>query len=188
MTIKWDQPSYNGGFAITQVNVYINNDPPKVLNQSINTYAITDLTVGETLKVQISAVNEVGEGPKSVASSLLFANVPSAPEITLIPTAGDINTILVSWKAPADENGDSASGYKVYLDNGLGGPFNLIFDGSAFPSRFSFLAGETTELLTCGRLYQARVTALNVAGESDSDTVSVYLGNVPSNPKSPRML
>ena len=73
----------------------------------------------------------------------------------------------------------------MYLDNGRGGPFKLIYEG--IPSSYSYLAGEA-ESLDCGYLYMVRVTASNVAGEGPYAAQSVYLGNVPSNPRSPSML
>ena len=104
-----------------------------------------------------------------------------------MPTAGDPSTILVEWSAPTTINGDDILGYRVYIDNGRGGPFSLVYDGEMFPSTYSYLAGEI-ESLDCGYLYMIRVTALNVAGEGDHISGSTHLGNVPSNPKSPYWL
>jgi hypothetical protein len=60
-------------------------------------------------------------------------------------------------------NGDSVSGYRVYLDDGFGGPFTEVYDGKNFPSTYEFTVPENQ--LTCGRRYSVQVTAQNVAGE-----------------------
>lgn len=91
----------------------------------------------------------------------------------------------MEWTAPNAVNGDDVSGYKVYIDNGKGGPFSLALDASNFPSSYSYLM---TEDLDCGLLYMVRVTALNVAGEGPYVASSVHLGIAPSNPKSPKIL
>lgn len=149
---------------------------------------MASLTLGTSYKVQVSALNEIGESALSPANTIIFANVPDAPAtLTLTPTAGSPSTILIQWTAPASVNGDDVSGYKVYIDNGRGGPFSLILDAASFPSSYSYLAGEIEEL-ECGYLYMVRVTAVNVAGEGAHIAESVHLGNVPSNPKSPAML
>lgn len=71
--------------------------------------------------------------------------------------------LLVEWTASLSVNGDAVSGYKVYLDDGFGGPFTLVYDGLNYPSTYSFKI--TDSHLTCGRLYAVQVTASNVAGE-----------------------
>ena len=93
------------------------------------------------------------------------------------------SSILIEWTAPASLNGDDIHGYKVYIDNGRGGPFSLILDATNVPSSYAHLV----ESLDCGYLYMVRVTAVNVAGEGAHVASSIYLGNVPTNPKSPAM-
>ena len=147
---------------------------------------MTGLTLGNQYKLQISALNEIGESALSTSSMIVFANVPDAPaSLQLTPTASDASTILIEWEAPEEANGDAVTSYDVYLDNGRGGPFERIF--TSIPSTQAYLAG-VTEALDCGYLYMVRVTATNVAGEGTHIAASAYLGNVPSNPKSPAIV
>jgi hypothetical protein len=44
----------------------------------------------------------------------------------------------VSWTAPASANGDAIHGYKVYIDDGIGGPYSLVFDGSNYASTYQY--------------------------------------------------
>jgi hypothetical protein len=37
--------------------------------------------------------------------------------------------IVASWTAPSQVNGDAIDGYNVYVDDGYGGPFSLVFEG-----------------------------------------------------------
>ena len=142
---------------------------------------MTGLTLGTVYKVQVSSLNEIGESALSPSNMIIFANLPEAPlSLSLTPTDSPA-TILVKWSAPASANGDDVTGYKVYVDNGRGGPFKLALDASEFPSSYSFLISE----LDCGYLYMVRVTASNVAGEGPHIAGSVHLGVPPSNPKSP---
>jgi len=78
-------------------------------------------------------------------------------------------SIFAQWTAPTTSNGDQTSGYRLYIDNGVGGEFIKVFDGSFdMPATFSFVVSDNIE---CGGLYNLKVTAVNVAGESDG-TVS----------------
>ena len=64
----------------------------------------------------------------SISNSILFANVPSNPA-TLTLSASQ-SAIVAKWTAPVSANGDSVSGYRVYVDDGLGGPFKIVLDGT----------------------------------------------------------
>ena len=165
------------------MKVYTDGTELIELNQSQNQYQMTGLTLGQVLKTQVSALNEIGESNLSPSRMLVFANLPDKPaSITLTPTNGQRATLLIQWQAPSSTNGDPVSTYKVYLDNGRGGPFTLIFEG--VPSSYSYEAGVTEEL-DCGYLYMVRISASNVAGEGAYISGSAHLGNTPSNPKTP---
>ena len=101
--------------------MYVDNSVEVQLDPSLNGYQLTNLTLGSTLKVQVSAVNEVGESKLSMARTIMFANVPRQPE-TLQLTALKTG-IIADWTKPLQVNGDAVSGYTVYVDDGLGGPF-----------------------------------------------------------------
>lgn len=93
--------------------------------------------------------------------------------------------IRAEWTAPLAVNGDAVSGYQVYVDDGFGGEFILVFNGQNYPSTYQF---EITEDLVCGRQYFVQVTAMNVAGEGPYTEQSIWLGEVPSEPLSPQLL
>ena len=96
--------------------------------------------------------------------------------MTLTPSA-DPASILAQWTAPDSLNGDSIHGYRVYVDDGNGGPFNLAID-IASSTTYAFRIPS----LECSLFYAVKVSAYNVAGEGVSITKSVWLGEPPSEP------
>lgn len=93
-------------------------------------------------------MNEIGESILSKSNSVVFANIPEAPtSLTLTPTAYPAS-IKAEWTAPTSVNGDAVSGYRVYLDDGFGGAFELVLDGDS-SSTYSYEIPN----LTCGLQY-----------------------------------
>jgi len=45
-------------------------------------------------------------------------------------TSTSIPSITATWMAPSSGNGEPAFGYKLYIDDGFGGAWRLVFDGS----------------------------------------------------------
>ena len=98
----------------------------------------------------MSAINEVGESILSISRTVTFANLPNAPQSLTLQAEAEPATITAKWTAPDQVNGDVVAGYLVYVDDGLGGPFSLAFNGTGYPSTYSF---KISDGLTCGRLY-----------------------------------
>jgi len=86
----------------------------------------------------VSAVNEIGESRLSLANTVLFANVPDMPASITLSSNNNPATIDINWSAPLQANGDAVWGYRVYLDNGLGGPFQLIYDSVGYSSIYHY--------------------------------------------------
>jgi hypothetical protein len=107
------------------------------LNPSLNYYKLSGLTLGATLKVEVSTLNEIGESDKSKSVSLIFANVPSAPQTLTLQTSESV-TILAAWTMPSNVNGDAVRGYRVYVDDGMGGSYSMVFDGLNYPSTYMY--------------------------------------------------
>jgi hypothetical protein len=114
-------------------------------------------------KLEVSSVNEVGESLLSPSNTVQFANPPSAPA-TLTLTSTSAPSLTASWTASALSNGDAVRGYKLYIDDGVGGDFIMVYDGSRISNVYQHTIG--SNLVECGVLYNVEVTAINVAGES----------------------
>jgi len=134
--------------------------------------------------MQVSATNEVGESARSPSARITFANRPDAPA-SLTLSSNKTPSIDAHWTAPANSNGELPSGYRLYLDNGAGGQYQMVFDGSQDkPGTFSFMVSHS---IVCGGRYSLMVTAVNVAGESDGKVNEIKVGEPPSPPLYPRL-
>lgn len=188
MSINWLAPPSNGGFPVLHYKLYVNN---ALLDGSVEAtqkyYVLTTLTLGTQYKIQISAVNEVGESEKSEANTILFANVPAPPtSLTLasVVESAQEPQIRATWTAPTDSNGDAVQGYRLYIDDAQGGDFTLVYDGAGFANVYTFLIRKQ---ITCGLVYNVRVTALNIAGESLPTLQQIRVGKPSSVPLYLRM-
>lgn len=134
--------------------------------------------------MQVSSVNEVGESLLSEANTVLFSNVPNAPaSLTLTSTYKPDLTAL--WTAPSSSNGDTVRGYKLYIDDGQGGDFSLVYDGAGFANIYTYTVG--ADYLSCGTTYNLLVTASNSAGESSPTRAQIRVGSPPLAPQNFKM-
>ena len=160
LNISWNAPADSGGIPITNYTVVAT---PKTGGGSSLTCAeqsgssrncvISNLTNGAEYTVQVTAINEVGAGPASVAVSAIPATVPSAPS-KIWPTVGN-GQISVRWTA-AEGNGSAVTAYKVVMQPGNYG---------CEVTDLTFL-GCTIEDLDNGVPYSVAVYAINEIGES----------------------
>jgi DNA-binding beta-propeller fold protein YncE len=114
--LSWLAP-YDGGAPIAGYRVYVDGQQRGPDLPPTQTDLLVDgLVNGQTYAFQVSAVNEVGEGPKTAASN----RAPNGPRPPGAPTAftataGDAR-ILLAWQPPADDGGSSVTAYRVFLD------------------------------------------------------------------------
>jgi hypothetical protein len=182
-TIGWSDPPSSGGFAVLDYTVYRDNANYATIDASQNIAVITGV-LGTEYKMQISATNEVGESLKSPSARITFANRPDPPA-SLTLSSNTTPSIEAKWTAPVDSKGDLPSGYRLYVDNGAGGQYEMVFDGSSdMPATFSFVVSQN---ILCGGRYSVKVTAVNVAGESDGTVKEITVGEPPSPPLYPRL-
>src|SRR5207244_9088615 len=79
VTLTWSAPSSNGGSPITNYRIYrgtsSNGETLKATIGNVLSYSDTSVTNGVTYYYQVSAVSNVGEGPRSNEASA----TPTAP-------------------------------------------------------------------------------------------------------------
>src|SRR5256712_6854452 len=84
VTLSWQAPASNGGSAITSYKVYksTSSGTEVYLTTRGNVTSYTDLAVtnGNTYFYQVSALNSVGESPRSNEASATLSAPPSAPQ------------------------------------------------------------------------------------------------------------
>lgn len=187
--IQWNVPMNNGGVPIISYKVYQDNAVVATISGSSTTsYTLTGLTLGTTYKITVTAVNSVGESGASTPYSLLFANPPTVP--TSLVLTGTMTSVTIAWQAPSNYNGDPVRGYKIFMDDGKGGPLQQVYDGSTNPQNFkvyffelfNILYSTFTDGIEAGLRYNVEIKAINIAGESLSAVGYVLAGNKPSPP------
>lgn len=83
---------------------------------TLNSYTITDLTVGVTYSISVTAINAAGESPKTTLS-LLGASVPSKMSAPTLSTAST-TSITIQYTYPSFDGGDTVINYALRRDNG----------------------------------------------------------------------
>lgn len=153
ITLTWNPPADDGGSPITNYRIYRGTSPgTEVLLSELGnvlSYIDSGLTDGQTYYYKVSAVTNVGEGPKSNEASATPTTHPGAPTGFLAVLSGlSSENVTLTWSLSSDDGGgqDSVIGYAIYRGmsydaNATG--YNLI---SSVPSRTSEfidnLAGE----------------------------------------------
>jgi ABC-type transport system substrate-binding protein/fibronectin type 3 domain-containing protein len=171
-TLTWSAPASDGGSLITNYKVYRGTSSggesylAMIGNQL--TFTDTDLTNGQTYYYKISAINALGEGPKSDEVSA----TPNQPITTpssvqnLLASAGNGNVTL-TWSVPADNGGSPITGYKIYRGTTSGAVAYLTTVTTTSYSDTDVMKGQT---------YYYKICAVNVVGEGSlSSEVSATL-------------
>jgi hypothetical protein len=100
----------------------------------------------------------------SDASQTLTVHTAAAAVASIASSLQTSTSITLSWAAPVFRNGLSATGYRVYRNDGSGGSAHdiLAYDGSASVATNAVVSG-----LQGGRMYSFVVSALSTAGHGD---------------------
>jgi len=162
VSLTWQPPADNGGSPITGYKIYYGTSPGNytitIMAGNVTSYTITGLTNGQKYYFVVSAINGVGEGPKSneiSATPQSGAVVPSAPQnLQAIPGNGNVT---LSWQPPADNGGSPIIGYKIYYGTSSGNYTTNITVGN--------ISSYTITGLTNGQKYYFAVSAINGVGE-----------------------
>src|SRR5438034_305768 len=186
VSLTWSPPSSNGGSPITNYRVYrgFTSGGETLLTTLgvVTSYSDTAVTNGVTYYYEVSALNNVGEGPRSSEASatpVAPPTVPGAPR-DLGAVAGDATVALV-WSSPSADGGSPITQYKIYRGTTSGGE-------TLQPPIGNVLTYSDTSV-TNGVAYYYYVTAVNVNGESgSSNEVSAMPVAGPSVPGAPRNL
>ncbi len=160
-TITFTAPSNNGGSSITGYRV--TSTPGNHVVTTTNddtTVEVTGLTNGTSYTFTVEAMNEVGYGAASAASSAVTPKtVPVAPtEVTAVAGNGQAT---ITFTAPSDNGGSAITGYRVTST-----PDNIV----ATTMNDSTTVAVTG--LTNGTSYTFTVEALNAAGYGAASTAS----------------
>ncbi|MCK4444364.1 MAG: fibronectin type III domain-containing protein, partial [Thermoplasmata archaeon] len=172
--ITWDGPASDGGFPITNYNIYrgttSEGETFHVQLGNVLSYVDTNVAKGQTYYYRVSAENSVGEGAKSMEVFATSASVPGPP-LGLTATAGN-RQVTLNWNALADDGGLAIVNYTIYRGIVSGETTTLI--------------GRTDSLeysdnnVSNGVTYFYRVAAVNDIGEGfKSEEANATPYNIP---------
>src|SRR5439155_1288938 len=148
-TLVWQAPSSNGGFPITNYNIYRSSSSGTeglyATIGNVTTYTNTGLSNGATYYYKVSAVNSIG-------SSSLSNEASTFTPQNLVATAGNAQIVL-SWLAPLTNGGSTITNYKVYRGTSS--------NGETFLAQIGNSNSYTDTTVTNGQTYYYKVSAVN---------------------------
>lgn len=98
------------------------------------TVAADGLVAGTTYRFILKASNEFGDSDASEETIIAVGRLPDKPSTpTKVEEDSSITSIKVSWAASADLDNVLITGYLLYMDNGINGPFTVVYNGEGFP-------------------------------------------------------
>ena len=174
VTVRWTEPSSDGGSAITSyVVTEVNSGTSKSVTPSTFSTQFDDLTAGADVKFNVRSINDINT-TGSVSTDSTESTLPNVPaQVSGVSTnqTTQKDEAAVSWSAPA-ARGSAIQSYTVYLRQaGRDIQTKEMSDATATSHVFSGLsAGQ----------YSAQVLATNAigAGARSNESTSVTIDGV----------
>jgi fibronectin type 3 domain-containing protein len=185
VNLSWSAPSSNGGSAVTGYKVYRGSSSgAETLLTTLGattSYSDAAVTGGNTYYYEVSAVNGIGEGPRSAEASAtptVKATVPGAPMNLL--ASGATGAVNLSWLAPSNNGGSAVTGYKLYRGKSSGA--ETLYANLGTTTSYSDAA------VTGGTTYYYEVSAVNAIGigpkSAQASAAPTVKATVPGAPRS----
>ena len=180
VVVSWVAPtgSATGGSGVTGYSVQVSTDAStgfaaaagctSSLTSTVNTCTATGLANGTPHYFKVAAINVVGTGAFSPASTAITPDTP--PAAISVPTsiAGD-SQVTLSWVAPTNA-GSAITGYRVQVSTSASGTYS---------NAAGCTAGLTSTATTCvatglsnGTTYSFKVAAINASGTGSASPPS----------------
>ena len=173
-------PSLANGSAVTNYKYFTDASSSGVLcdpAQTVSPLVITGLTNGTSYAVKILAVNDVGDGVASAATTVIPAKIPDAPTLTSVERG--VASATVNFTA-GEANGAAITNYSYSLDDGTKWLVRAPVS-TASPIAIAKLVNGTT--------YSVKIRGVNSKGQGvASNMITVKPGNVPDAPKITKLL
>lgn len=144
-----------------------------------------NLVPGNKHYFKVTAHNSKGVSDYSDEIVVAASPLPTAPGAPYkVISKSSLTSIFVEWNYVLD-NSSPIIGYKLFMDEGNNGNFQLIFDGTGKPGLTSFLKTN----LTMSKAYRFKVRSVNFNGESvDGTEVTLFSCLPPLNLAAPKYI
>ena len=152
------------------------------------------MVAGKVYRLQSRAVNALGASPFTASTAVALARLPgqaSAP--TKNAALSTESRLVLQWTAPAafDSPGGDITGYRLEMDDGMGGDYVTVYDGFNAPTVTTFVVGGPGSKVQVipGRPYRVRVAARAFNGLATvSSAATIYACTPPRELGAPRLL
>ena len=169
----------NGGSAVTGYELYRNDgdggtdffevasyDYPTLGFQATLVLAAESMTAGRSYQFQFRASNVMGHSEFSAVATFPVADPPAKPAAAPWRISSTKLHIAVAWDRAADTQAPAGTitGHYLYMDDGAGGDFSLVFSGAGFPDLTQYSV--TGAAISTGDLYRFYLVSENHVGLS----------------------
>jgi len=159
IALQWTPPAYDGGSPITNYKIYRGtvSGGELLLDTVGNVRVYIDVAVAPNVAYyyQVTAINALGEGPRSNEASASRAAVSTSPR-GLQASAGPVRVDL-TWQPPLSDGGSPLVGYRVYRGTFSGGESPL--------ANLGVVGSYSDTSVMSGVTYYYQVAAVNGVGE-----------------------
>ena len=95
---------------------------------------MTGLDAGKKYRFDYVAENDLGRSPESLTLTVTATLLPDPPiNVEVDWDLSSKTSLYIRWSDPLVAPASPILGYLLYMDDGLGGQFSLVYDGSVFP-------------------------------------------------------
>jgi parallel beta-helix repeat protein len=133
VNLTWSPPSSDGGFPVTSYKIYRRTGAGAEVHLAdqpwFTHYNDTTVANGERYYYRVTAVNGVGEGPKSNEAASIPTAVPLPPtEMKAVLSGGGRENVIINWSLSMDDGSGQGSvvEYKVFRGS------NFSSDGDGY--------------------------------------------------------
>lgn len=207
LNVEWDEPQDNGGFSVTEYDIYLNGVIHTTINASSRNLFIPSLTNGVYYLVSIIPVTY----PDHISPSPLYGpEVEASNSVKPYTTPDSVDTLNVDisdkslylyWTAPSNTGGNDIVNYEVVILHSGTELLREIINSSTFDFTFNVgnvpsITNGTTYTLKCRAITQTDASELlyssyqTITGKPfgkpieieysinpDTDTITVLMNN-----------
>lgn len=178
-TVQWEVPAVQGGSAVTQYTVALQNADPNGASpapQTVTTLSATfnGLLDGATYAVNVVATNDAGHSAAGTATVTTdtFPDAPSGLKLT-----GGVHAITAQWSAPQHDGGSPLTSYSVRAVNDANSS-DAHSSGPIDPAVTTYQVSG----LASGATYTLSVVATTAVGDSPAVVGTATTYGVPGAP------